>query len=395
MKLQEIEETPFLKSKNAKDQDLSFKILLQFANRLDLLIFSIGFLATSISAISPSIQIIQTGEVLDIIEENFQDMDTFYESERTVAFTNYILGVIAVVLGMIGVVCFVQFRTRQGLLWKQAYFRAMANQPIKWFDKRNPAELGSAIDTDCNAIEMGIGDKFMLILSGIVFFLFSWLLCFYYSIEITLVLLLKLPISFGSHLLAMKTSENILKEKQDLYQKAGGIAEESLEGIKTVASCNAQHIIAKRYQAELEPLKTSGMLMGVINGVAWGLFFFQFLFFVGLGFYIGAILIDEDVEPWIGSELGVKEVFVASYVSAMASLGLSLTLPSLTYLYSSRIAAASVHKIIQKDKKWEGSLMPQSIRGSISFDKVYFNYPTKPEINILQEVSCKWKQEIV
>ena len=387
MESQETEKASLLKPKNSKSQELSFKLLLQFANRVDLLIFSIGLLAVTLSGITPAIQIVQTGEILDIMEENYNDRDKFYESERTLAITNYAIGVITVGIGMVGVVCFVKFRTRQGLFWKQAYFRAMANLPIKWFDKRNPAELGNAIDADCNAIELGIGDKLMMILSAVIFFLFSWLLCFYYSIEITLVLLLKLPISFASHYAAMETSEKLMKEKQELYQKAGGIAEESLEGIKTVASCNAQHTIAKRYQAELEPLKTSGILMGVINGVAWGVFFFQFLFFVGLGFYIGVILIDEDVEAWIGNDIGVKEVFVTCFVSAMASLAISLTLPSLTYVYTSRIVAASVNKIIQKNKKFDGSLTSQSIRGSISLEKVCFNYPTKPEVHILQEVS--------
>ena len=389
MEKQDIEQTALLESKTSKSQEPSFKLLFQFSYRADLLILSIGLLAMTVIAISPAVQIIQTGEILDIIEEDYQDIDTFYESERSLAFTNYVLGGITVVAGIIGVVSFVKFRTRQGLHWKQAYFRAMANQPIKWFDKRNPVELGNAVDTDCTAIEMGLGDKLMVVFSAIIFFLFSWGLCLYYSLEITLVLLLKLPISFGSHFAAMKTSEKILKEKQELYQRAGGIAEESLEGIKTVASCNAQHIIAKRYQSELEPLKTSGILMGIINGISWGVYFFQFLFFVGLGFYIGVLLIDQDVETWKGSDLGVKEVFVSCFLSAMASLVLSLAIPSLGYLYSSRIAAATVNKTIQKNKKYDGSFKPQSIRGGISLENVSFNYPTRPEINVLQGVSLE------
>ena len=387
MESEDIEKATLLKTKNTKAQGLSFKLLFQYATLTDLLIFSIGVTASIIIGIGPSIQIMQTGEILKIIEENFDDEDEFYESERNLAVTNYCIGIIALLVGIIGITCFVRFRTHQGLFWKQAYFRAMTSQPIKWFDKRNPSELGNSISTECNAIEIGLGEKLMMILSGISFFLLSWAICFYLSLEISLVLLIKLPLSFGSYYAAMKTSEKVMLEKQVLYQKAGGIVEESLEGIKTVASCNAQHLIAKRYQAELEPLKNSGTLLGTINGIAWGIFFFQFLFFTGLGFYIGMLLIDKDVDTWTGTDLGVKEVFVTSMISAIASLGLSLTIPSLSYIYSSRVAAGSINKIIQKTKQIDGMIKPQSIQGTISFEKVYFNYPTKPEVNILQGVS--------
>ena len=387
MEHQDTEKVSLLKPKKSKAVKPSFKLLLQYANRLDLLIFSVGLFSTAICALSPSVQIIQTGEILENMQENYSDMDEFYESEKTLAFTNYALGGLTVLVGMLSVVSFIRFRTRQGLFWKQAYFRALAHRPMKWFDKRNPAELGNSIDRDCNTIEMGLGDKAIIFLTGLTFFYFGWIICFYYSIEITLVLLLKLPISIGSHYFARKTSELALKEKQDLYQSAGGIAEESLEGIKTIASCNAQHQIAKRYQAELEPLKKSGITMGIITGFSWGVFFFQFLFFVGLGYYVGAILIDEDVEGWSGTDIGAKEVFVTSFISAMASLALSLTMPSLSYIFASCIAAAAANKIIQKKKKYDGGLKPQIIQGSISFEEVYFNYPTKPDVNILQGVS--------
>ena len=390
MKDEDIERLPLLESKKAKSQDPSFKALLQFANRYDFLIFSIGILATTISAISPAVQIYQTGEILEDIEEDYNNKEEFYESERTLAFTNYVLGVVTIIVGTISVVSFIKIRTRQGLFWRQAYFSALTRKPIEWFDKRNPAELGTSIDRDCNTIELGTGEKAMVFLSGIIFFIFSWILCFYLSIEITLVLLLKLPISLLCHYIAQKSSESIIKEKKELYQTAGAIAEECLEGIKTVASCNAQHMIAKRYQTELEPLKNSGTLMGIINGIAWGVLFSQFSFFIGLGFYIGAILIDEGDETWTGTDLTAGSLFVTCFVSGTASFSLSMSMPCLEYIFSSRIAAAALSPRIQKTKtKYDGYTKPLSIKGSISFEKVYFNYPSNPEVEILQGVSLQ------
>ena len=380
------EKSAFLKPKISNDQH-SFRTVLQFATKYDCFLFTCGIIATAIFSVSPIVNMVQNGKVFGDMEDNYYDLDEYYESERELAFINYALGIITLIIGMIAVVFFVKMRVRQGLFWKQAYFKTIANRPMKWFDKRNLADIGNTIDRECNTIEMGIGDKAMLIMSGIIFFGLSWVICFYLSIEMTLVLMLKFPLEFFSSYLVQTTSEKVLKEKQELYQTAGAIAEESLEGIKTVASCNAQHIIAKRYQAELEPLKNSGILLGIINGVAWGIFFFEFIFFTGLSYYFGAYLMDEGNESWTGTTYDTETVFLVSFTAGMSSFYLNTCLPCVEHIIASRVAATRVNSIIQKQKKHDGYIDPIDIRGEISFEKVYFNYSTKPEVNILRGVS--------
>ena len=321
------------------------------------------------------------------MQEQSADLETFYEEERKIAYYNYVLGMITEIMGWIAIVSFVKIGIRQGLFWKQAYFKAVANQPIKWFDKRNPAELGVAIDKDCDAIEHATGEKAMLILSGVIFVLGSWLVTLYLSIELTLVFALKLPIEMGSYYLVKSTTDKLILQRQELYQSAGGIAEESLEGIKTVASCNAQERVAKRYQTELEPLKTSGALIGLINGMAWGTLFFQFLFFIGLGYYAGAYMIENDTEAWNGTDLEPDIVFIASFSTGLSTFYLMTCLPCIDSIQAGMITAARIDKMIKKCKKFDGRHKPENLTGCISFEEVHFSYPVKVDVKILKGIT--------
>ena len=81
-----------------------------------------------------------------------------------------------------------------------------------------------------------------------------------------------LPFQLGAAFIVESASVQASIESQEKYRVAGGIAEESLEGVKTIASCNAQEIRARDYQKELEPLKRSTTLMGNLHGFGWAVF---------------------------------------------------------------------------------------------------------------------------
>jgi ABC-type multidrug transport system, ATPase and permease components len=69
------------------------------------------------------------------------------------------------------VATFIKLGNNQGVYWKNAYFAAVINKPMKWFDKHNPAELGTSIDMDCNAIEHALGEKIMVVMSSVILFI--------------------------------------------------------------------------------------------------------------------------------------------------------------------------------------------------------------------------------
>ena len=364
----------------------SFRTMLQFATGTDLLIFCIGMIGTTIFSISPILVVVKAGDVIQVMEEHYGDLSEFYEAERELAIINFVLGAIAVIMGWLGVICFVKIGNRQGIFWKKAYFNSTVSQSVSWFDKNNPAEMGTTIDVECNIIEHALGEKSMLIISALIFFLGSWILAFIISIELALVSLLQLPVHYASTYMIEAASSKAISQRQSRYKVAGGIAEESLEGVKTVASCNAQEERSRRYQAELEPLRESTAFMGIVNGFGWGIFFGGLFVYTGAICVIGAYLMENEYESWTGDRIDARIVFVVCFATGMASFYLSNALPCLEYIQSGRIAATKIDKILKESQKYDGERKPIDIEGSIVFEKVYFNYESNPDVIVLRGI---------
>ena len=189
-----------------------------------------------------------------------------------------------------------------------------------------------------------------------------------------------------------KASVQASIESQEKYKVAGGIAEESLEGVKTISSCNAQETRAKDYQRELEPLKRSTTLMGIVHGFGWSMFFVVLFAFSGVLFYISAYIITENPDLWIStSNIEAKEVVMIFFATGMSSFYLGTAVPCIQFIESGRVAAARVDRMIKKNKKFDGDKKIIRLKGNIDFEDVYFNYPSNPSVNILQGISFSVK----
>lgn len=81
--------------------------------------------------------------------------------------------------------------------------------------------------------------------------------------------------------LPLQLMEQSTKQQQELYSKAGSIAEEVLSSIRTVTAFNGQELELKRYNQALELSKRKGILKGVYVGV--GLFFTMFILYSNYG----------------------------------------------------------------------------------------------------------------
>lgn len=372
---------------SVKPKIASVKTMLQFITSYDILILTIGLLGVIIFSLSPLLVVIQCGNVIEAVEESPTDSNAFYEEEREFAILNFILAGITILAGWTSVICFIKFGSRQGLFWKEAYFKAIASQPIKWFDRNNPAGLGSSIDIECDIIEHALGEKIMLVTSSIIFFIAAWILAFTVSIELTLISLTELPLFALSEYLLQSASVAMAIERQKKYRTAGGIAEESLEGVKTIASCNGQEQVSKKYQKELEPLQRITETMGIYNGIGWGILFSGFFIYTGLLTYIGAYYVENDSDMWNGEEMNASAIFLVYFATAISTFFLSTNFPCLESIRNGLVMGGKIDDFIKTRQKFDGSLKPNTLKGSVTFENVYFNYPANKEVNILQGLS--------
>jgi ATP-binding cassette, subfamily B (MDR/TAP), member 1 len=369
---------------------LSYFSLFRYATRNDYLLLFLGFIFTLISAAMPVIVMLQIGEIMKIMYDNPDDYSTFYDEERKTALLNFGLSAVSLISGIIAVTSIITVGCRQSLAWKTQYFSTLLNKPIAWLDQQSIAQLGPSIDIDCTAIEHAISDKSLLLISGASVFVASWIISFWISPVICGVALCILPPQIIAGYVFKELTARSAEKAQTGYVKAGGIAEESLEGVKTVAACNAQEECSKAYQRELEPTKRSSILIGAATGVLWSICFASLFMLVAVANFIGAILIVDEPEVW-GHKFTIEsyQVQEVTNLTTYSCMVVVCALPSLRTIQAGMKAARRVASVIDGASKEDGVREAGKLEGKIEFEDVWFNYPTKNNVNVLKGVSFK------
>jgi ABC-type multidrug transport system fused ATPase/permease subunit len=119
---------------------------------------------------------------------------------------------------------------------KRNYFTTILSQEQGWFDAHNAFEFATKVQAQLEQVEMGIGDKFGQIIMMLSQCISGFVIAFITSWKITLVMLCISPFIVGVLLFMTNSMRTGIIMGRKTYEKAGGIAEEMLYNIKTVAS---------------------------------------------------------------------------------------------------------------------------------------------------------------
>lgn len=79
---------------------------------------------------------------------------------------------------------------------------------------------------------------------------------------------------------------------QESYSKAGAIAQEALQSVRTVQAFGREETEIKKYDAQLNRAERKGGINGFIQGIGLGTLFALLYFIEGLAFWYGSTLIE-------------------------------------------------------------------------------------------------------
>ncbi|NXT21654.1 MDR1 protein, partial [Syrrhaptes paradoxus] len=269
---------------------------------------------------------------------------------------------------------------------RENFFHAIMRQDIGWFDVNDVGELNTRLLDDVSKINEGIGDKMGLLVQSVTTFLAGFIVGLIRGWKLTLVILAVSPVLGLSAAIWAKVLSSFTDKEQAAYAKAGSVAEEVLAAVRTVIAFGGQEKEIKRYHKNLEDAKRIGIRKAITSNISIGAAFFLIYASYALAFWYGTTLV-------ISDDYTIGRVLTVFFSVLIGAFSIGQTAPSIEAFASARGAAYAIFNIIdnepQIDSYSETGYKPDYIKGDMEFQNVYFNYPSRPDVEILKGLNLK------
>ena len=330
----------------------------------------------------------------DLPDDEYEALMDSVEPEVNKTIKKFLIyGSIMFVFNFLGEFLWLYSGMRQMHNLKIKYFSTILKQEQSWFESNNIFELGTKVQAQIEAIQPAFGDTLGILILRTIEVISGYYMGFKTSWKLTLVLsACGLPFIIAGFFVmryGIRTQKLINLRMQ---QKAGGIAEELLYNIKTIASfANFDYEISRYDKAFQSPnLKkipktiNSGIVQGVVN------------FGIYLGFTITCIYARSLIETNYDIT-NVNDVFTSGDVVTVlfairkALVSMIEIPPILMMIRESCASASDFFSLSERNPKIIVSkknliVDRNEIKGKIEFKNVHFSYPDeergdKPVLN--------------
>ncbi len=287
---------------------------------------------------------------------------------------------------------------RIGMHFRVKYLEAVLRQDVEWFDTTNPAEIPGNLNTQCQQIKKGTGEKVASIIMAVSMFFAGILVGFGVGWSLALVILITAPILILATFLLTKLAEKGYMDNMMAYSKAGGHAEQAINSIRTVAAFNGEEKESQEYEKSLKETAR----FGVKNAakMAFGMAFFMFAMFIIYSFsiYIGGIFVREeyDATGLFGAKYDGATVLTCFFGIIFGLFSIGMAMPNFALVLQAKAAGALLFDVIEREPAinyddFDPTINTESLTGEIELRNVNFAYPSRPDIPVLKDFSFTFK----
>lgn len=265
-------------------------------------------------------------------------------------------------------------------------FERVVHMEVGWFDEpeNSSGSVGARLSADAASVRALVGDALAEIVNSIATGIAGLIIAFIASWQLAFIVLALIPmIGFGAYV-QTKFMKGFSGDAKMMYEEASQVANDAVGSIRTVASFCAEKKVMELYRRKCEGPRAEGKRQGVISGIGFGISYF-FLFCVyATSFYAGAKLVK-------AGKTKFADVFQVFFALTMAATGISNMSSFGSDSSKARNAAASIFAIIDRKSKIdpsdESGIKLDSVKGDIELRHVSFKYPSRPDIQIFQDLS--------
>ncbi len=289
------------------------------------------------------------------------------------------------ILSFFRVTLFVNVTEKTLSALRQDVYNHLIRLPMSFFMRRKIGELNSHISADISLLQETLATTLAEFIRNMITFAGAFVLLLTTSLKLALFVLLVFPLILAIGLLFGRYIRKFAGDAQGKLAEANNILEETLQGILSVKAFANEFFEMKRYRRKVMEGADIGMKNGKFKGV-----FTSMLLLCGFGAIVAVI--------WKGALLvATGEMNSAgaliSFVVYAAFIGGSVTELAEVYTQMQKSVGATRHLFEILDEEPESltdttGIVPQHILdGTILFRNVSFNYPTRPDQQVLDDVS--------
>lgn len=262
-------------------------------------------------------------------------------------------------------------------------YSALSRQEIGFFDERRTGELISRLSSDTSVLQNTVTANISMVLRFGLQAIGGIVVLVYTSARLTGVMLAVVPVVVIAAALYGRRVRNLSRQVQDALATATEVADETISGIRTVRSFAREEAEQQRYRESVEHSYTLA-----VKRTREASLFGAVISFAG---YTAIALV-----LWYGGRLVTEGTLTVGTLSSFVlyTLMIAVAIGALTGLYSDFMkaigASERVFELIDRVPQVrapERPVAPGSVRGTISLESVNFSYPSRPDREVLHQVS--------
>jgi len=256
--------------------------------------------------------------------------------------------------------------------------------PLSFFDKHRVGELNSRISSDISMLHETFTTTLADLIRQMVIIIGGIGLLVYTSPELTLFMLLILPVVILSIWFFGKFIRKLSREAQKKTAESNTIVEETLQGIRSVKSYTNEFFEMERYSSKINEVAKAGMKAGIYGGL------FSSTLIIGL---FGALV----AVVWRGAlllvngEIETGELF--SFVIYSGYIGGTIGGVAAVFTRIQKFIGATddLFEIFEsqeeKIQEIEKGIEQVIFTGKVTFKNLSFAYPSRPETGVLKNIN--------
>ncbi|XP_029770316.1 LOW QUALITY PROTEIN: uncharacterized protein LOC112125684, partial [Terrapene carolina triunguis] len=346
-------------------------------SRPDVPFLSGAFVFLTLAVIGETFIPYYTGRVIDILGSAY-DPDAFSTAIGLMCLASFGSSLAAGCRGGL----FMFTLSRLNIRIRQLLFSSLVHQDLAFFQQVKTGDLTSRLSKDTTMMSRSVPANANIFLRSLVKALGLYGFMLGLSWRLTLLTLLETPLTMAAQNLYDARHQAMLKAIQDSMARSGEVVRESVSSIETVRSFATEEEESRRYEvalAETHRLKNRRDLERAL-----------YLLFRRLLQLAVQVLMLYCGHQQIRAGLLTKGSLV-SFILYQGDVGSYVQ--TLVYMYGDLLsnvgAAEKVFEYLDREPavRTDGTRAPESLQGHVSFHNVSFSYPSRPDRQVLKDVS--------